>query len=334
MDAKSFKILETFIKKSGTRGPGSYCTHCCRLPKGSPSKFVKSGTFIRSVDKATIQRYRCADCGKTYSDATNSPDYKQIRRDINLPAFLQLSSAGTLRRTAILLNVSRGTLHRRLPFFKIVSKQAHRYLLQDVTGQSTGFAAIQFDDMETFEHTKLKPLAVPLVVISKERFILGVGVGSMPAKGKLAERSRKKYGQRPDHRPEAWREVLTTARAFVNQSELEIITDKHVSYPKAIKEVIPWAHHIRKKSRRACVVGQGELKKGGFDPMFPLNHTAAMNRANISRLVRRTWCTTKRPDRLLCHLWLYVLWHNVTIWTVIRHKNASSGANQATSVIV
>jgi transposase-like protein len=321
METSALNNLEKLIKDSSPRGPGTYCTNCCRLPKGSPSKFVKSGTYKRSVDQATIQRYRCADCSKTYSDATNSPEYKQIRRDINLAAFAQLSSAGTLRRTAILLKISRDTLHRRLPYFKLISLMAHGHLLQRLHQQNVLFSAIQFDDMETFEHTKLKPLAVPLVVSGKERFILGTSVGSMPAKGLLAERSRKKYGQRLDQRPLAWREALTCAKAFVHQTELEITTDKHVSYPKAIKEVMPWAHHARKKSRRACIVGQGELKKGGFDPMFSLNHTAAMNRANISRLVRRTWCTTKRPDRLLCHLWLYVLWHNVTIWTALHKKS-------------
>jgi hypothetical protein len=51
----------------------------------------------------------------------------------------------------------------------------------------------------------------------------------------------------------------------------------------------PNAVHIRKKSRRACVAGQGELKKGGHDPMFPLNHKAAMLRANVNRLIRKTW---------------------------------------------
>jgi hypothetical protein len=57
-------------------------------------------------------------------------------------------------------------------------------------------------------------------------------------------------------------------------------------------------------------VGQGELKSGGFDPLFSFNHTAAMLRANINRLVRKTWCTTKRIDRLEAHIALYVQFHN------------------------
>jgi hypothetical protein len=57
-------------------------------------------------------------------------------------------------------------------------------------------------------------------------------------------------------------------------------------------------------------VGQGELKRGGFDPLFSLNHTAAMFRDRLKRLSRRTWCTTKRPDRLQLLLDLYAWYHN------------------------
>ena len=58
------------------------------------------------------------------------------------------------------------------------------------------------------------------------------------------------------------------------------------------------------------MVGQGELKKIGKDPLFSLNHTAAMLRANINRLFRRTWRTTKKPERLADHIALYVWYHN------------------------
>ena len=61
---------------------------------------------------------------------------------------------------------------------------------------------------------------------------------------------------------------------------------------------------------RGCVTGQGELKKLRFDPLFALNHTCAMLRANINRLFRRTWCTTKKKERLEQHLAVYMDFHN------------------------
>ena len=57
-------------------------------------------------------------------------------------------------------------------------------------------------------------------------------------------------------------------------------------------------------------VGQGELKKTAFDPIFSINHTFAMMRANISRLIRKTWNTTKKVESLINHLHIYVWMHN------------------------
>ena len=51
------------------------------------------------------------------------------------------------------------------------------------------------DEMESIEHTKLKPLTLPLAVGDDYR-IYAVSVGRIQAKGLLAELSRKKYGRR------------------------------------------------------------------------------------------------------------------------------------------
>ena len=171
---------------------------------------------------------------------------------------------------------------------------------------------IQFDDMETSEHTKLKPLSLPIVVDQKTREILGFSVVSMPAKGPLAELSRKKYGRRRDCRRQGWKTVLTMSKKTCIPN-VRITSDSHCLYPLVIRQHIPEAVHIRVKGHKACVAGQGELKRGGRDPLFALNHTAAMFRANVNHLIRKTWCTTKRPDRLRCHMALYALWHNENI---------------------
>lgn len=168
---------------------------------------------------------------------------------------------------------------------------------------------IQFDEMETFEHSKLKPLSIALAVVEGQRKVLYTKVSSMPAKGHLAALARAKYGPRSDGRKEAAYEVLTEAAKYVH-TQAQITSDMNPKYPGWILEVSPtWRHQIV-KGRRGCIVGQGELKKVGFDPIFSLNHTCAMNRANINRLFRRTWCTTKKKERLQDHLDLYADFHN------------------------
>lgn len=171
---------------------------------------------------------------------------------------------------------------------------------------------LEFDDLETSEHTKLKPLSVTLAVEAETRFIRGFKVSRMPAKGLLAALSRKKYGKRADHRPRGRKELFEEIKKYVHP-RAKIKSDENPHYPRDVKKHFPDAEHIAYKGQRGSVVGQGELKKIRFDPLFSLNHTCAMLRANLNRLFRRTWCTTKKPERLALHIAMYVVFHNETL---------------------
>ncbi|HEY8278405.1 MAG TPA: hypothetical protein VIH99_02195 [Bdellovibrionota bacterium] len=166
---------------------------------------------------------------------------------------------------------------------------------------------IEFDDMETFEHTKCKPLSISLAVESKTRRILGVEVRRMPAKGPLSR--GKRYGPRPDERRGGRKSLFTQIKELAIE-EVRIKSDSNPHYSKDIEEFFPLGSHIQYKGKRGASTGQGELKKVRFDPLFSLNHTCAKIRADVNRLFRRTWCTTKKPDRLQSHLILYAHYHN------------------------
>jgi len=168
---------------------------------------------------------------------------------------------------------------------------------------------IEFDDLETFEHSKCKPLSVTLAVEHKTRRILGFEVSQMPAKGKLSRLALKKYGPRKDERAGARERLFQKIKPLIHDEAL-IKSDENPHYISPVRRHFPNATHERHKGQRGSIVGQGELKKVRFDPLFSLNHTCAMLRANVNRLFRRTWCTTKLPERLSLHLAMYVDFHN------------------------
>jgi len=66
------------------------------------------------------------------------------------------------------------------------------------------------------------------------------------------------------------------------------------------------------------------IKKVGIDPLFGINHTLAMLRANISRLVRKTWCTTKKINQLANQLAIYIDYLNRVLLTVDRTRSRSN----------
>ena len=292
------------------------CPRCGPLPSGTKARVQAYGVFRRPSNGLVIQRYKCFGCERTFSDTTLTHEYRQRKRDINEKLFKQLVSLTSMRRSAILIGVSRKTVERRIPYFAKVSKDWQKKFLES----RQPVTEVVFDDMESSIHTKLKPVSIPMAVEKSSRLILSYDVVSMPAKGPLAQISVAKYGKRPDDRKKGWKSVITTIHN-ISAEKLEILSDSHKMYPSQIRCYVPKALHKTVLSRRACVAGQGELKTGGFDPMFSFNHTAAMTRANINRLIRQTWCTSKKIENLHAHFGMYQMWHNEGILAKGKLKN-------------
>ncbi len=280
----------------------------CHCPSSGPNsgRWMTNGRFQRKSDSRYIQRWRCARCRKTASQATLHPCLNQNKRRVNYPLSWLVCSGVSQRRAAKILRVHRTTIVRKIRFLAEQARLRQSKFRKELA--ATPITTIQFDEMETFEHTKLKPLSIPLAV-TKDRIILGAEVASMPAKGLLADRARKKYGYRPDLRRAAVTKLLTNLKGLVCETVL-IKSDQNPHYPKVVKTIFPKAIHETTPGLRGCVVGQGELKATSWDPIFSLNHTAAMLRANLNRLFRRTWCTTKNQRGLKDHLDIYIDYHN------------------------
>jgi hypothetical protein len=211
---------------------------------------------------------------------------------------------------ARLLQVNPKTIARKFRIMAARARAEHRLRLNELA--QSPISEIQFDDLETFEHTKCKPLSVTLAVNKKTREILGFQVSRMPASGRLAEISRRKYGYRKDERPKGWDLLFRTLNPLVHAGSI-LESDQNPHYPKFIKRHLKNVGHITHPGARGAITGQGELKKLVFDPLFALNHTCAMLRANLNRLFRRTWCTTKKPEGLIDHLSIYLRYHNTVL---------------------
>ena len=280
----------------------------CQPNRSKSSKtcpVVRFGQFYRRSDSRQIQRFRCLACKKTFSNATFHPCFKQKKRHKNEPLRKLLSSGVSQRRAARLLHINLKTVARKLIFLSHEARtKLHLYNIERPKA-----LVIEFDDLETFEHTKCKPLSVTLAVESETRRILGFRVAQMPAKGLLAKISVKKYGKRRDFRSQERKFLFQGLKPYVHE-KATIKSDSNPHYPEDVKRFFPEAKHETFLGARGSTTGQGELKKLRFDPLFSLNHTCAKLRADINRLFRKTWCTTKKPPRLADHLAIYALYHN------------------------
>ena len=282
----------------------------CPNPDCLSNDTVSAGFYLRKCDSHLVKRYCCKDCKHKFSDATGTLEFGQHKRRENPIIQRLLGAVVSMNEISRIVRVNRKTVDRKLVY---LSKKC---LLEneDILSKRHKVDSVQFDEMETVEHTKCKPVAVALAVETKTRAVLGFTVSRMPAKGPLATIARKKYGKRVNERVKGLRALMESiVPRLANQ--VTLLSDMCPFYARAVDHALGKNRGLaisyrQVKGRKGCVSGQEELKKTGRDPLFSLNHTCAMFRAHVSRLIRHTWNTTKKLDNLVHHLNIYVCIHN------------------------
>ena len=271
------------------------------------SQVIKNGKFKRRSDSRFVQKFKCTFCKKQFSRATFSLEKYQKKRRLNRKILEGISSGLSIRRLARNLRVDKKTVHNKIKYLAVKARVKNQKLL--ISLQKQPVEHLQIDDLITSEHTKLKPLTVTIAVDADRRFILAAKVSRIPAFGKISKLSRKKYGPRKSEHKDGLEKIFREIAKSINSNAL-IRSDEHQLYPLYVRRYLPKARFERYKGERGCVVGQGELKKLFRDPLFSINHTCAMFRANINRLIRKTWCTTKDPEMLQNHIDIFIYYFN------------------------
>ena len=268
-------------------------------------RVIKRGFYTRKSDGKIIQKFSCNTCSLYFSAQTYEPDYRLRKRYINQSVFRMLCKGVSQRACALILRVRPAAIARRLKLFSNVAKRnLEKYRKQIKVSE------IMFDEMESFEHSKCKPVTIPIAVEKHSRKILAVATGQIAAKGHLAAISRKKYGPRTCERKQSLEKLCKQIKECINE-KTEFHCDKNPSYKSLIQKRFPGNSIQQYKGRKGCIVGQGELKEGSIDPLFDLNHSFAMIRDNVKRLTRRTWCTTKKKENLELFVNMYAWFHKL-----------------------
>jgi len=151
--------------------------------------------------------------------------------DLN-PIFSKLLAEGnSIRGISRILGLTYYNTYKKFLWFKNLVAE-HK--------KSLTFSAreIQFDEMESIHHTKCKPLS--LVVVLNEKYqLMSAKVAEIPAKGRLAEFSRKKYGLRKNERIQKLREAFDEVSAQLTNKPMFIKSDAHPVYRKIVESYFP-----------------------------------------------------------------------------------------------
>lgn len=278
------------------------CPHCGTRSTRQRRFYRRHGSYRTQWNGRFVPRYRCVDCRRTFSAQSFRETFGQHRPDVNAMVLKLYASGVTQRRMAKVLAVSRSTIERKFLFLSGLARRAHEAWL----ALQRDVALVHFDEMETFEHTKLKPVSIALAVQARTGAILGVSAEPMSYKGPLAHVAFGKYGPRLDRSGVGISRVLE-AVARVAGSPCLIVTDESPKYPRRVRKALPQATH---RAVRRVPPPLAQRRRNVDDPLFALNVTAAKLRNDLSRLSRKTWVTTKKIPRLQAHLDLYLAWNN------------------------
>jgi hypothetical protein len=190
-------------------------------------------------------------------------------------------------------------------------KSFHRWRLAQVAGKLGSSKVFQLDELETFEHSRrLAPLTVPVLIERSSYFILDLKTAPLPCRGGLSKGDRlrkeereQRFGRRTSGSRKAVEDCVETLAKVMSRTALvQVQTDHKVTYPPILRRQFgSRIAHQRYSSRE---------KRDYKNPLFPINHTLAMMRDGISRLVRRSWAASKLRERLEDHAWIWATWRN------------------------
>jgi len=213
----------------------------CKLDPSHKNCVIKKGYFPRKTGKSErIQRYYCKACKKTFCERTDDYRYRERKSHLNEAIFRAICSSVSQRRIAIVLGISKNTVAKKCRRIALRARQLHA---RDMATWPAYRIALM-DEMETFEHSKMKPVSIAVSVVERTRKLISVNAAVMPAKGLLAERSRKKYGRRRDMRPSALRRNLA-AIATRAADNMILKTDESPRYPRQVQRFFPKENHHR-----------------------------------------------------------------------------------------
>jgi hypothetical protein len=238
-------------------------------------------------------------------------DYRLKKPKLNLSLFGPLISKVTHRQAARVLGCSRRTVAHRLALLGDHCRRFHRWRLAQAAGKLGSSKVFQLDELETFEQSRrLAPVTMPVLIERSSYFILDLKTAPLPCRGGLSKCDRLRreereglLGRRRSGSRGAVEHCVDTMASMMAPSALvRVQTDRKLTYLSILRQRIgSRLIHQRYSSKE---------KRDYRNRLFPINHTLAMMRDGISRLVRRSWAASKLRERLERHAWIWVAWRN------------------------
>ena len=267
-------------------------------------RFTKNGTFTCRVRPYPVQRFRCDTCRRNFSTQTFATNYWLKRPDLQEPLFkLSVTCAG-FRQLGRALGVSAQTV-----LGQVARLGRHCLLLhQALRPQGPIPEPLALDSFESFEYSQYHPTSFHVVAGQQSHFFHGFTESELRRKGTMTPAQRRRRAQleaslgRPDPRSVELEVAEVLRIVAAHTTRLELHTDEHPAYPRAIRRLSRLRIDHRTISSRAARTPR--------NPLFPINLLDLLIRHTGANHKRETIAFSKRRQGAVERLWLFLVWRN------------------------
>jgi transposase-like protein len=294
--------------------PRRTCPHHTR----SEGFRYKKHTPYRTARGSVVQRFRCRECGRTFSRRTFSLAYYRKRPELLRPVAAGLQAGSGHRQLARTLGCAPSTVTR---ISALLGRHAILLLwraLASLEGQLD--EPVVLDHFETFELTQDLPFGVATPVGAKSWFVYGVDPAPHARTGRrspVQERRLKKRAKRPTrggYLGSASRVLDGLLPLCQEGGRLHIVGDGHPAYEQAVRqhprtaEIQLESHPNPKRGPKGSP--RSAIAKARDQAMFPVDLLHALLRHSLAAHKRETIAFGRRINAIVERLFLFAIWRN------------------------
>jgi len=262
-----------------------------------------------------VRRFKCSACGKGFSERTLSIDYYTKRtldyREIHR-AISQSESPSSVARH---LGCSSDSVQNRIDRLARNCLSLHSRLLDSMKLNESLVA----DGFESFDRSQFFPNNFNLLIGKQSQFLFGITHATLRRKGRMTERQQKiKAHYDEEFKPESKSIERSFARLLEiipeiwepkRTGELELWTDEHKAYPRAINRV----PELRAAKSTGMFIHYTESSRSArtvHNPLFSVNYYDRELRKDIAAFRRESTCFTRNVANGLSRFILHMIYHN------------------------
>jgi hypothetical protein len=274
---------------------------------------VRYGFFQRQGERHRVQRFRCGDCGRTFSEQTFRTTYWLKRPELLLRVFWAQTQCVAHRQLAREVQASPQTIA------SLAARLGRHCLLfhQRLRPRQLPAEPLDLDGFQSFEWSQYYPTLFHVVAGQGSHFFHGFTDSELRRSGRMRPDQKRRRARlerrlgRPD--PRAGERDVAKLLALIapEPQALTLHTDEHQDYPRAIARVAHLAVTHKTISSRAARTSR--------NPLFAINLLDLWIRHAGSAHKRETIAFAKRRQGAAERLWIFLVWRNYVKWFSEQH---------------